>query len=189
MEKRIFEEGRKVHAPYGRKWYPGKVSTMRVVGNEGEYGQQVVYDILFDDGDNANGVSCDLVFDSDDYNLGVEYLTSQNNIKNVLDGNSKDEWAKDVGWYVATINGQLLAYPLLSEAKRAVEDAQTGGDLLSGALEASYGDDRINMMGDSSSDALEVSDEGNISFELLICLSVVLLFLHTLTFIVLLHTC
>lgn len=42
-------------------------------------------------------------------------------VKNVTDSKSKDLWAKHVGWYVATIDGEEYSFSLLSDALKAYD--------------------------------------------------------------------
>ena len=62
------------------------------------------------------------VFPEFDYLLDTQNLRkSWMGVQWVVDETSTDEWAKDVGYHQATIDGQVYSYPLLSDALRAYD--------------------------------------------------------------------
>ena len=42
-------------------------------------------------------------------------------VRNVVDEESSDMWARSVGWYVADVNGEERPFSLLSDALRAYD--------------------------------------------------------------------
>lgn len=44
-------------------------------------------------------------------------------VRTVVDPKANDPWARDVGWYVAKIDGEERAFSLLSDALRAYDDS------------------------------------------------------------------
>lgn len=81
----------------------------------------------FDDGDDLDDIEEFYVFLKEEYLLSMRKLDGNSEsewigVKNVLDRKSIDKWAKIVGWYVASIDGQEQPFSLLSNALRAYDD-------------------------------------------------------------------
>ena len=73
-------------------------------------------------GDELSAVSEVYVFPKFAYLLDTQNLRkSWIGVQCVVDETSTDEWAKDVGYHQATIDGQVYSYPLLSDALRAYD--------------------------------------------------------------------
>lgn len=109
-------------------WYAGTVKSFCDVecnGNENSitYGPLRFYDVAFDDGDEQDDILDAFVFDRSDYLLTLRHQTWLG-VKNVVDENSEDDWARVVGWYNAVIEGEERSFSLLLDALRA-HDAYT----------------------------------------------------------------
>jgi len=112
-------------------WYPGVVSTCKVsvTPADEKYGSVRYYDVKYDDGDKLNKIPDHFVFAEEDYLLHLcldgkstgTKKASWIGVKNVTDRRSKDQWAKCVGWYVATIEGGNYSFPRLSDALKAYD--------------------------------------------------------------------
>jgi hypothetical protein len=84
------------------------------------YGPLILYDVLFDDDTVACGVEDCYVYLTEDYeNLDQVWK----GVDAACDEKSKDRWAKEIGWYVATIDGVDRSYPRLMDAVRAYDRA------------------------------------------------------------------
>ena len=115
-------------------WYPGTIkSFVDIEWNGGEadgtitsyYGPLRFYDVAFDDGDELDDILDAFVFSRSDYLLSLRRpMTAWLGVKNVLDEQSKDAWARVVGWYNAVIEGEERSFSLLLDALRA-HDAYT----------------------------------------------------------------
>jgi hypothetical protein len=128
----VLKKGDKVHSAWWPdsdwkeepKWYPGVVTSVIVNHEENYgYGSPRFYKIDFDDGDMLNGVEDIYVFPKDEYKLSTSCLEKVwGCIRNVCDENSKDNWARIVGYYELSVSveGQPpQAFPLLTEALAA----------------------------------------------------------------------
>lgn len=65
----------------------------------------------------------------DDYVLARKQETDKKTwlgVRNVVDKKSCDPWARITGWYVASIDGKDLSFPLLSDALRAYDSHVVG---------------------------------------------------------------
>ena len=65
-----------------------------------------MFDVAFDDGDYLEDIPESFVFHNDDYILSVKNFEEKNSwigVSNVVDDNSKDRWARIVGWYNVNI--------------------------------------------------------------------------------------
>lgn len=124
-----FEEGAEVCAAYwdnderegSSSWYLGKIASSRVLKKSGKYGQTRLYSINFDDGDAIEDLEEHFVMAKQDYDLQnqKEWL----GVRNETDDACNDNWAKIIGWYVADIDGEEVAFSYLSEAIRAYDDS------------------------------------------------------------------
>lgn len=135
--KPLFKKGDKVYGPFwsprDRKrekeptWYPGTVMSYSVNKrpNDARYGPVRQYNLKYEDGDRQSNVPDHLVFAEEDYELEKEQNEENEKrknpvgwkgVKNVTDKTSKDQWAKNAGWYVATIFGEKRDYSSLAEA-------------------------------------------------------------------------
>ncbi|KAL7546752.1 hypothetical protein ACHAWF_010085 [Thalassiosira exigua] len=142
------EEGEEVYALWrarGRSrscgWYPGKVTGRRELGHGGPYGPIRFYDVRFDDGDERSNVQDHLVMNKRDYLLSVRRNVESYDgdgsdddgggggekkwigVKNKVDRNAfrDDDWARKVGWYVTTVDGEERSFSLLSDALLAYD--------------------------------------------------------------------
>ena len=66
------------------------------------------------------------IFNKEDYLLTIRLGKSKKKkdwigVRNVVDEESSDMWARSVGWYVADINGKERSFSLLSDALRAYD--------------------------------------------------------------------
>ncbi|KAL7484616.1 hypothetical protein ACHAW6_010247 [Cyclotella cf. meneghiniana] len=102
-------------------WHPGIITNVKVDHSKNfGYGPLRLYDIGFDDGDMLNKVWDVFVFPRDEYFLNTSEQMTWRGIENVTDEQSKDDWARIVGWYVVSIDGHApKTFPLLSEALKA----------------------------------------------------------------------
>ena len=79
----------------------------------------------FDDGDVIDNLEDAYIFNKEDYLLTIRLDKSEKKewigVRNVVDEESSDMWAKSVGWYVADINGEERPFSLLSDALRAYD--------------------------------------------------------------------
>ncbi|KAL7449934.1 hypothetical protein ACHAWC_001943 [Mediolabrus comicus] len=114
-------------APSG--WYTGVISSYKSVypSNKSNncYGAIRYYTVNFDDGDVGIDIPEHFVFLTREYELHTMKDDDDDEewmgVKNVTDRHSDDPWAKLVGWYVATIDGEEHTFSLLSDALRAVD--------------------------------------------------------------------
>ncbi|KAL7487450.1 hypothetical protein ACHAW6_013030 [Cyclotella cf. meneghiniana] len=131
-----FEVNDKVFAPWWpntkRKsqpsWYSGVITGYNIVKTAGKYGPTRHYTVRFDD-DNQElqGIEEAYVFSLEDYNLsmlgqkGGSGRTRWIGVKNITDKNSSDLWANVVGWYEASIDGEIHSFSRLSDALRTFD--------------------------------------------------------------------
>lgn len=85
------------------------------------YGPLIEYNILFDDGTVSCGIEDCYVYLTEDFeSLGEIWI----GVEAACDENSKDKWAKEVGWFVVTtMDGVSMSFPTLMEAVRAYDKA------------------------------------------------------------------
>ena len=110
------------------KWFTGKVHAVkekdRFSGSRASnYGPVRIYDIHFDDGDELEGILDVFVCPEKDYDL--ENNTSSRDwkgVRNVKDRKSSDRYAKEIGWYVATIGGDEISFSSLYEAMKKLDE-------------------------------------------------------------------
>jgi hypothetical protein len=124
-----FKKGAEIYAAYWdnderegtSSWYLGKIASSRVLKKSGKYGQTRLYSINFDDGDAIEDLEEHFVMAKQDYDLQnqKEWL----GVRNETDDACNDNWAKIIGWYVADIDGEEVAFSYLSEAIRAYDDS------------------------------------------------------------------
>ena len=106
-------------------WYPGTVRSYKEKKTSSPYGPTRTYDIHYDDDDELDGVEEQYVWSREDYVLNeknLNYMSKKRNkgksswigVKNATDKKSTDSWAKIVGWYVATIDGQEQKFSHIS---------------------------------------------------------------------------
>ena len=130
VRKPILEVGDEVYAAWWpdaeirrtnsrSSWYPGRIKSVKEVDSGGVYGPTRFYDIEYDDGDELFLVGDLYVFESFDYlldtrvdetNMKQEWM----GVEHVVDENSRDEYAKVIGWYTVTIDGEVHSFSLLS---------------------------------------------------------------------------
>jgi len=119
-------------APSG--WYRGVISSYKTLhptnntSSNNCYGPVRFYCVNFDDGDVGSDIPEHFVFLQDEY----EIMTMKDDddddedivwkgVRTVTDRHTDDPWAKHVGWYVATIDGEDHTFSLLSDALRAYD--------------------------------------------------------------------
>lgn len=100
-------------------WLSGIIKSCKEVEQEddGQYGPTRMYDVTFDDGNEGeiDGIEDRYVFPKEDYLLSTKRGDREwVGVNNVVDENSTDQWAKIVGWYVATIDGDEQSFSRLS---------------------------------------------------------------------------
>ncbi|KAL3799419.1 hypothetical protein HJC23_013874 [Cyclotella cryptica] len=133
--KPLFEVNDKVFAPWWpnakRKcqpsWYSGVITGYNIVEKAGDYGPTRHYSVRFDDdNEELRGINDAYVFSFEDYKLsmfdqnGDSGKTRWVGVKNVTDVNSRDLWAKVVGWYEASIGEVILRLFFLILSKTRV---------------------------------------------------------------------
>ncbi|KAL9189450.1 hypothetical protein ACHAXT_009125 [Thalassiosira profunda] len=112
------------------EWYPATISSYKVSAQPADkrhfFGPIRYYSVRYDDGDSLSNIPEHFVFSAEDYLL-IQRLEEENpgkknpswkGVKNVTDKKSKDAWAKHVGWYEATIDGEKETFSLLADAVR-----------------------------------------------------------------------
>jgi hypothetical protein len=107
-------------------WYPGVIINYKTVQDDGEYGPVRHYSVRFDeDNDEVHSIEDACVFSREDYLLSTSLTDEKDGrtgwigVKNVVDENSNDLWARVVGWYEASI-GKCYFY-LCSMFKKSDE--------------------------------------------------------------------
>ena len=109
------EDPKREHGAKG--WYNGKIANVKVVNASGPFGPICKYDIKFDDGDFESDVPEDMVNTQSDYELSDEFNDGKFKlISRVTEKNTKDEWAKDVGYYVLTLDNEKINFTFLTDA-------------------------------------------------------------------------
>lgn len=119
-------------APSG--WYRGVIASFKTVfpnksSSSNYYGPVRVYSVNFDDGDFGSDIPEQFVFLHEEYEIMTMHDDDGEDdedmvwkgVRTVTDRHTDDPWAKHVGWYVATIDGQDHTFSLLSDALRAVD--------------------------------------------------------------------
>jgi len=114
-------ESKRAHSE--ASWYSGWITHVDSAKAGGEYGPRRYYSIEYDDGDELDGIADVYVMSREDYLLCTEGKTQWKGVRNRVDRDASDMWAKHVGWYVATIDGREVPYSLLTEALRAHDDS------------------------------------------------------------------
>jgi len=123
-------------------WHPGLVTHRRELEDDPaadeKYGKTSRYNVTYDLGDRLRGLEERYVCAAEDHELrrrlGVLNAGGGRNasaaswrgvkgVRNVTDKNSSDPWAKHVGWYVATVDGEKHEFASLKDALRAVDAA------------------------------------------------------------------
>ena len=100
-------------------WHPGVIKNCKLAKGEygGRYGPLRLYDVAFDDGDELDDIEDFFVMKKRDYLISIRKTDEDAEwigVKNQVDKTSIDEWAVEVGWYVATIDGQERSFSQLS---------------------------------------------------------------------------
>ena len=117
-------------------WYKGVISSFKIgyPSNKSSthyYGPVRHYSVNFEDGDRGEDIPEQFVFLQDEYEIMTMHQDEQEEdddedaqwkgVRTVTDRQSDDPWAKHVGWYVATIDGEDHTFSLLSDALRAYD--------------------------------------------------------------------
>eukprot|EP00579_Thalassiosira_antarctica_P003270 CAMPEP_0201904980 /NCGR_PEP_ID=MMETSP0902-20130614/56276_1 /ASSEMBLY_ACC=CAM_ASM_000551 /TAXON_ID=420261 /ORGANISM="Thalassiosira antarctica, Strain CCMP982" /LENGTH=1143 /DNA_ID=CAMNT_0048439085 /DNA_START=159 /DNA_END=3590 /DNA_ORIENTATION=+ len=155
-------------------WYEGKIKVVKEVDRGGEYGPLRYYSIEYDDGDELDNVEDVFVFPRADYLLSTNGRPKWIGVKNVLDEHATDQWARMIGWHVATIDGQERHFSLLTDALRAYdasvvqqEGAKTKPSWLNLPAEWEFGEHLSAEEGcshESGDETLSISDLKGSSF-------------------------
>eukprot|EP00986_Skeletonema_menzelii_P013768 scaffold8377_cov139-Skeletonema_menzelii.AAC.4 len=117
------ESGERVNSEGGR-WFSGKVQAVKERDHysgsrASKYGPIRVYDIHYDDGDKLKGVLDVFVCPEKDHDLDSK---NWKGVRNVRDKSSSDCYAKEIGWYVATIGGEEKSFSTLYEAMKKSDE-------------------------------------------------------------------
>lgn len=102
-------------------WYPGKVKSYKTTGI-GRYGPNRLYHVRYEDGDELDKLEDCWVFPKKDYQLTIKFEKmgwKPIGVKKKFDRQSNDAWAKKVGWYEVTVDGEDQSFSLLSDAMKA----------------------------------------------------------------------
>ena len=142
MKKPSFEVGEEVYAAWIDEessdipWYRGKVDGIIEMPSSG-YGKRHKYEILFED-NTSDEVMDQYICSYEDHILldEVKFLKNTPQVWLVTDGKSQDPWAKQMGWYQMSIDGKLVNFSRLSEAKKAFEEAMGKGSTFGTVAEA-----------------------------------------------------
>mmetsp|Transcript_31937 Transcript_31937/g.54476 ORF Transcript_31937/g.54476 Transcript_31937/m.54476 type:complete len:1288 (-) Transcript_31937:917-4780(-) len=110
------------------KWFSGKVHAVkerdRYSGSRAsKYGPIRIYDIHYDDGDELEGILDVFVCPENDHEL--ENNTNSRDwkgVRNVKDRASSDRYTKEIGWYVAIIDGEEKSFSTLYEAMKKSDE-------------------------------------------------------------------
>jgi hypothetical protein len=138
VQKPVLEVGQEVMSVWwdydddgnaNNTWWPGVVTNV-TVDKEKDFGYGLIrhYDIGFDDGDQLSSVPECYVFSREEYYLAIKSLTKKwDAIENIRDEESEDEWAKKVGWYNLSVDGETTeSFPLLCDALEAYKAYKRG---------------------------------------------------------------
>jgi len=122
--KPIIKKAEKVYARWsggtGWNWFPGRVWDVKESPGA-EYGPEKKYDVVFDDGDTEPNVGEIWIAKKADYEVCLEKRDEEDwiGVKNVRFPDSKDEYARMIGWYETCLDGVQRVYSSLGEALRA----------------------------------------------------------------------
>lgn len=101
-------------------WYPGRIIRVREsYGRDRvcDYGPIRYYSVEYDDGDELDDVEDTFVMRREDYEFNRQVMGGKRvlrGVENEDDKNAKDPWARNVGWYNATIDGKERSFSLLA---------------------------------------------------------------------------
>ena len=101
------------------QWFPGEIMSYRTVDSNSRYGHMRMYDVEFEDGDTLSDLEDCWVFSKDDYQLMDRKKIG---VKNVVDKDCDDDWARIVGWYVADIGDEKRSFSRLVDAMKAYDE-------------------------------------------------------------------
>jgi hypothetical protein len=100
-------------------WFPGRVVDVKEYPGF-EYGPVRKYDVVFEDGDTESNVDEIWVTKKAEYELCLEKPEEEwVGIKAVRFPESKDQYAKLIGWYETCLGGVTHTFSSLAEALRA----------------------------------------------------------------------
>jgi hypothetical protein len=123
--KPCIKKGEKVYACWGvrnglgQEWFPGRVWDVKEYAI-GDYGPQYKYDVVYDDGDTESNLQEIWVMKKNEYEMGIK--NPEENwigVTNITFPESKDNYAKLIGWYKLTCGGDHPVYSSLGDALRA----------------------------------------------------------------------
>jgi hypothetical protein len=99
-------------------WWPGTITAFDVRYDvDHGYGPLRLYGIRFDDGDVLNNVEDVYVFPKEEYELTTSSDEQHCMVRNIVDANAQDQWARIVGWYeFSGEQGSVRSFPLLRDA-------------------------------------------------------------------------
>ncbi len=82
------------------------------------YGPLILYDVLFDDDTVSCGIEDCYVYSKEDFEILDKKWRGINAVNAVYDRESRDRWAKEIGWFRVKVNGVSREFPSLMEAIR-----------------------------------------------------------------------
>jgi hypothetical protein len=113
----------------GAKWYPGTVHAVREVdqiedSRADKYGPIRVYDIHYEDGDISNGVLDAFVLPKKEYLFHVKKPIEGlwKGVRPKTDKSSSDWYARELGFYATTIDGEEQIFSTLHEAMKKADE-------------------------------------------------------------------
>jgi len=111
------------------RWFAGKVHAVKERDRYGDsrasnYGPIRIYEIHYDDGDELEGILDVFVCPEKDHELENNSNSRDwKGVRNVKDKSSSDRYAKEIGWYVATIGGgEEKSFSTLYEAMKKADE-------------------------------------------------------------------
>ena len=130
--KPLFEVGDAVYAAWwdpklnmnkrtglNASWYPGSVLSYKTIGRN-MYGPLREYSIKYDDGDVLQQLEDCWIFSKMDYELTMKFdQWKPIGVRKKFDKQSDDMWAKRVGWYEVTVDGENQSFSFLYDAMKA----------------------------------------------------------------------
>merc|ERR1711957_149019 len=123
--KPIINKGEEVYACWSggtaRDWFPGRVWDVKEIPGAGDYGPNRKYDVVFDDGDTESNMEEIWVTKREDYEEGLQKMEENEwlGVTNVRFPDSKDVYARLIGWYETCLDGVRVVHSSLGGALRA----------------------------------------------------------------------
>lgn len=121
-KKPAYKKGEKIYALWSggtQKWYPGRIWDIKLSSSSSDYGAVRTFDVIYDDGDTETDLKEIFVMKKADYELCMmKEEKDWIGVKNVTDPNSRDDFARAVGWYEVNIEGTNHVFSSLGDALR-----------------------------------------------------------------------